>query len=86
MVFSPPDANSLGVVQKSLPNHVAYIDRKLQRSVSACSAVRDPVEAIRLRASRLRVWKKGMLLAETAEVVAKLRMNGRPGAVAFSQA
>lgn len=45
---------------------------------------RDPVEAIRLRANRLKVWKKGMLLAETPEVVAKLHVAGRPDAVGFS--
>jgi len=45
---------------------------------------RDPIEAIRLRANRLKVWKKGMLLAETAEVVAKLHVAGRPNAVDFS--
>ncbi len=47
---------------------------------------RDPIEAIRLRANRLKVWKKGMLLAETPEVVAKLHVAGRPGAVGFSRA
>jgi cytosine/creatinine deaminase len=46
---------------------------------------RDPVEAIRLRANRLKVWKKGTLLAETAEVVAKLHVAGRPDAVGFSR-
>jgi len=45
---------------------------------------RDPVEAIRLRANRLKVWKKGALLAQTAEVVAKLHVTGRPNAVGFS--
>jgi len=45
---------------------------------------RDPIEAIRLRANRLKVWRKGKLLAETAEVVAKLHMIGRPNAVVFS--
>lgn len=30
---------------------------------------RDTIEAIRLRANRLTVWKKGKLVAETAEVV-----------------
>ncbi len=44
---------------------------------------RDVVEAIRLRANRLRVWKKGKLLAETAKVVAKLRLDGRPKEQAF---
>ena len=46
---------------------------------------RDPVEAIRLRANRLKVWRKGKLVAETAEVVAKLHVAGRPNAVGFSQ-
>ena len=38
---------------------------------------RDPVEAIRLRANRLKVWKKGRLLADTPEVVAHLRLPQR---------
>ena len=46
---------------------------------------RDAVEAIRLRANRLKVWRKGKLLAETPEVVARLRVAGRPGEVGFSQ-
>ena len=41
-------------------------------------------EAIRLRANRLKVWKKGQLLAETPEVVARLRVAGRPEAVSFA--
>jgi len=45
---------------------------------------RDPIEAIRLRANRLKVWKKGKLLAETEEVVAGLHVEGRPNAVNFS--
>ncbi|MBW8720958.1 MAG: cytosine deaminase, partial [Polaromonas sp.] len=44
---------------------------------------RDPVEAIRLRANRLKVWKKGQLLAATPEVATKLRLSGRPGSTAF---
>jgi cytosine deaminase len=44
---------------------------------------RDAGEAIRLRANRLRVWNKGKLLAETAEVVAKLQLPGRPDGVRF---
>ena len=44
---------------------------------------RDPVEAIRLRANRLKVWKKGRLLAETPEVAAKLHTPGRPERVTF---
>ncbi len=46
---------------------------------------RDPVEAIRLRANRLKVWKKGKLLAQTAPVVANLQLAGRPNAVGFLQ-
>lgn len=46
---------------------------------------RDPVEAIRLRANRLKVWKKGKLVAQTPEVVASLQLPGRPNAVDFSQ-
>jgi cytosine deaminase len=46
---------------------------------------RDPVDAIRLRANRLKVWRKGKLLAETAEVVARLHVAGRPNAVGFSK-
>jgi cytosine deaminase len=45
---------------------------------------RDAVEAIRLRANRLKVWRKGVLVAETPEVVARLRMEGRPESVDFS--
>jgi cytosine deaminase len=37
---------------------------------------RDPVEAIRLRAPRLRVWKHGKLLAETPETAVKLHAGG----------
>jgi cytosine deaminase len=44
---------------------------------------RDPAEAIRLRANRLKVWKKGLLQAETPEVVAKLNTPGRPARIIF---
>jgi cytosine deaminase len=44
---------------------------------------RDVVEAIRLRAPRLKVWRKGRLLAETAEVVPRLQLEGRPQQVRF---
>ncbi|MEP6790462.1 MAG: cytosine deaminase, partial [Ramlibacter sp.] len=37
---------------------------------------RDVVEAIRLRANRLKVWRQGRLLAQTPEVVAQLSHNG----------
>ena len=46
---------------------------------------RDAIEAIRLRANRLKVWRKGKVLAETAELVARLNVTGRPNSVAFSK-
>jgi cytosine/creatinine deaminase len=45
---------------------------------------RGPVEAIRLRANRLKVWKNGKLLAQTPEVAAQLQLDGRPSSVAFA--
>ena len=44
---------------------------------------RGAVEAIRLRANRWKVWRKGTVLAETAEVVARLRLDLRPDRVLF---
>jgi cytosine/creatinine deaminase len=43
----------------------------------------DVVEAIRLRANRLKVWRKGVLLAEAPPVASALRVDGRPSKVAF---
>ena len=45
---------------------------------------RDAVEAIRLRANRLKVWRKGRLLAQTPEVAARLRIQGRPEKIDFT--
>jgi len=39
---------------------------------------RDPVEAIRLRATRLRVYRHGKLLAQTPAATAALQLPGRP--------
>ena len=39
---------------------------------------RDPVEAIRLRATRLQVFRRGVLLAETPPATARLHLDGRP--------
>lgn len=39
---------------------------------------RDPVEAIRLRATRLKVWRRGRLLASCPEARAQLSLPGRP--------
>ncbi|WP_295856163.1 amidohydrolase family protein [uncultured Xylophilus sp.] len=44
---------------------------------------RDPVEAIRLRAPRLQVWRRGRLLAETPPVAARLHLDGRPADTCF---
>lgn len=53
-------------------------DYGLERGCAASFVLlqaRDPVEAIRLRAPRLRVWKHGKLLAQTPEVVARLHLD-----------
>ena len=42
---------------------------------------RDPVEAIRLRAPRLKVFRAGELIAETPEATAALHLAGRPATV-----
>jgi len=39
---------------------------------------RDPIEALRLRATRLKVFKRGVLLAESAPATAQLHLPGRP--------
>jgi cytosine/creatinine deaminase len=42
---------------------------------------RDPIEAIRLRANRLKVVRDGKIIAETPEIVSTLAIDGRPQAV-----
>jgi len=42
---------------------------------------RDPVEALRLRATRLQVFKRGKLLAQTPASAAQLHLPGRPGQI-----
>ena len=44
---------------------------------------RDPVEALRLKATRLKVFKRGKLLAETPARTASLKLQGRPGHTSF---
>jgi cytosine/creatinine deaminase len=44
---------------------------------------RDAVEAIRLRAPRLKVWRKGRLLAQSAPVATQLMVKDRPATVTF---
>jgi cytosine deaminase len=40
---------------------------------------RDPIEAVRLKASRLLVLRDGRVLSETAPRTARLSLDGRPG-------
>ncbi|MDB5896424.1 MAG: N-isopropylammelide isopropylaminohydrolase [Ramlibacter sp.] len=58
------------------------IDKGCQASFVLLQAS-DAVEAIRLRANRLKVWRHGVLLAQTPEVVAALQVPGRPNDVRF---
>ncbi|MDO9480002.1 MAG: cytosine deaminase, partial [Hydrogenophaga sp.] len=44
---------------------------------------RYPIEDIRLRATRLKVWRKGQLLAETPPSQAALSLAGRPAVATF---
>jgi cytosine deaminase len=44
---------------------------------------RDPVEAIRLRAPRLGVWRRGQLLAQTPRQQSQLHLRGRPSHTEF---
>ena len=46
---------------------------------------RNPIEAIRLRAMRLKVFRKGKLIAETPAATATLHMAGRPQATSWTQ-
>lgn len=45
---------------------------------------RDPVEALRLRATRLMVFRAGRLVAQTPAATAALHVPGRPGSVDWS--
>lgn len=45
---------------------------------------REPVEAIRLRANRLKVWRQGRLLAESAPVVSRVHTRPQATDVSFS--
>jgi cytosine deaminase len=46
---------------------------------------RDVVEAIRLRAQRLKVWRTGVLLAQAPEVASTLSLPGRAAQVTFTR-
>ena len=44
---------------------------------------RNPADAIRLRAARLGVWRRGRLLASSPAPAAQLQLLGRPSSVNF---
>jgi cytosine deaminase len=44
---------------------------------------RDPIEALRLRAHRLKVYRQGRLLADSPKVSTRLHLPGREGSVTF---
>lgn len=44
---------------------------------------RDPIEAIRLRATRLKVFRRGQLVAENPAATATLHLQGRPNSVSW---
>jgi cytosine deaminase len=46
----------------------------------------DPVEAIRLRATRLKVFRAGRVIAESPAATAALHLEGRPARVDFRRA
>jgi len=45
----------------------------------------DPIEAIRLKATRLQVIRRGKVIAETPAAVARLDLPGRPASVALTR-
>jgi len=47
---------------------------------------RDTIEAIRLRATRLKVFRRGKLIAESPEASTTLYLDGRPAATAYMTA
>jgi cytosine deaminase len=44
---------------------------------------RDPVEAIRLRATRLAVIRRGRVIASAPPAITSLDLPGRPGKISF---
>jgi cytosine deaminase len=43
----------------------------------------NPVEALRLKATRLKVWRRGALVAQTPARTAALKLPGRPAHTSF---
>ena len=56
------------------------LDVGLQCRLGAAAGA-DPIEAIRLKATRLAVVRRGRVIAETPPSIASLALNGRPGTV-----
>jgi len=46
----------------------------------------NPIEAIRLKATRLKVWRRGALVAQTPARTATLTLPGRPASISFLHA
>ena len=46
----------------------------------------DPIEAIRLKATRLHVIRRGRVIAETPARAASIKLSGRPDTVRFTRA
>ncbi|GAA6141120.1 amidohydrolase family protein [Hydrogenophaga sp. 5NK40-0174] len=57
--------------------------RRGARASMVLLQARNPVEAMRLRATRLKVWKDGQLLAESAPSSTLLHLPGRSGTTSF---
>jgi len=47
---------------------------------------KDPVEALRLKATRLGVWRRGQRIASTPAPVARLNLPGRPASTSLLSA
>ena len=58
---------------------------KMPRSTSPVVLLqaRDPIEAIRLRAHRLKVYKRGLLMAHSEPVQTTLNLPGRSASTRF---
>ncbi len=81
------DARSASMRSRSRPARILGLDG--YGIAPGCHAdfvllqARDPIEAIRLRATRLAVVRRGRVIARTPEATATLDLPGRPGAIDF---
>ena len=53
-------------------------------TVPALPEPAEVVEAIRLRANRLKVWRKGALIAQTPELAVQIMIAGRQRTTRFT--